>query len=343
VSVLAGEGDGTFAAPVAYSIGTASNPKSVAVADLNGDGTPDLAVAVFDSSDAAVLLGNGGGTFSAPIEVDAGGTRGSSIAAADLNGDGAPDLVVTKGSLASLSVLLSASDRTPPTLSVSAEGAAAPYTEATWTNQDVTVTFACTDSGSGVESLTPSGPQTVTDDGVTTLDGSCADKAGNISTSSFAVWIDKDPPTIGWSDHPAAYALTDTVTITCSATDALSGISSSTCKDVSAPAWTLPGSNTLTATATDVAGNTGVGSTSFDVPVTYDGLCALTRRFATHSADAIPLCAMLAAAERAANRGNTKTAHTLVRVYTAALTHGNRLRGLSAADAQTLAQLADRL
>lgn len=168
VSVLAGEGGGTFAAPVAYSIGTASRPKSVAVADLNGDGTPDLAVAVFDSSDVAVLLGNGDGTFSAPIGVDAGGNRGFSIAAADLNGDGAPDLVVTKGSLASLSVLLSASDRTPPTLTVSAAAGAAPYTAATWTNQAVTVTFACTDSGSGVESLTPSGPQTVTDDGVTT-------------------------------------------------------------------------------------------------------------------------------------------------------------------------------
>jgi hypothetical protein len=207
----------------------------------------------------------------------------------------------------------------------------------------VTVTFACADSGSGVASLTPSAPQTVTAGGVTTVDGRCADKAGNVSTLSLGVWIDKDPPTIGWSDHPATYALTDTVTITCSATDVLSGIASSTCGDVSAPAWTLPGSNTLTATAVDVAGNTGGGSTSFDVPVTYDGLCALTRTFVTRPAAAAPLCATLVSAERAANRGDAKTADRLVGVYTAALTHGVRLRDLSSVDAQTLAQLAPRL
>ena len=43
VSVLLNNGDGTFAARVDYPTGTA--PASVAAADLNGDGKPDLAVA----------------------------------------------------------------------------------------------------------------------------------------------------------------------------------------------------------------------------------------------------------------------------------------------------------
>jgi hypothetical protein len=61
VSVFAGNGDGTFQAPVSYAAGLL--PWSVAVADFNGDGVPDLAVANRGSHDVSVLLGNGDGTF----------------------------------------------------------------------------------------------------------------------------------------------------------------------------------------------------------------------------------------------------------------------------------------
>ena len=43
MSVLLGNGDGTFQAAVNYAVGNA--PYSVAVGDFNGDGKPDLAVA----------------------------------------------------------------------------------------------------------------------------------------------------------------------------------------------------------------------------------------------------------------------------------------------------------
>ena len=43
MSVLLGNGDGTFQAPVTYAVGY--GPASLAVADLNGDGKLDLAVA----------------------------------------------------------------------------------------------------------------------------------------------------------------------------------------------------------------------------------------------------------------------------------------------------------
>jgi len=73
-------------------------PYSVAVADLNGDGKPDLLVAnVTDSGNGAVgvLLGNGDGTFQAPVVYSSGGIESFSLAVADLNGDEKLDVVVT--------------------------------------------------------------------------------------------------------------------------------------------------------------------------------------------------------------------------------------------------------
>ena len=75
--------------------------QSVAVADVNGDGKPDLVVAnLCASSDCTnggvvgVLLGNGDGTFQAAVSYGSGGQDAESVAVADVNGDGKPDLVV---------------------------------------------------------------------------------------------------------------------------------------------------------------------------------------------------------------------------------------------------------
>ncbi len=54
VSVLLGNGDGTFAA--AQNFATGVNPWSVAVSDFNGDGKLDLAVANYGSGTVSVLL-----------------------------------------------------------------------------------------------------------------------------------------------------------------------------------------------------------------------------------------------------------------------------------------------
>jgi hypothetical protein len=61
VSVLLGNGDGTFAPAVNYAVG--DTPLFVAIADFNGDGKRDLAASDYASSNVSILLGNGNGTL----------------------------------------------------------------------------------------------------------------------------------------------------------------------------------------------------------------------------------------------------------------------------------------
>src|SRR6266566_1175954 len=99
VGVLLGNGDGTFQPVVIYGSG-GQNAISIAVADVNNDGRPDVVVThnCFTSSCAAgavgLLLGNGDGTFQATVNYASGGLSPSSIAVGDVNGDGKPDLLV---------------------------------------------------------------------------------------------------------------------------------------------------------------------------------------------------------------------------------------------------------
>jgi uncharacterized protein (DUF2141 family) len=101
IGVLLGNGDGTFQSPHKYYSG-GGYPMAVAIADVNGDGKPDILVAS-EMSVVGVLLGNGDGTFQTAVTY-ACGTHPWSMAVADVNGDGKLDVVL--GTSVGLSVLL---------------------------------------------------------------------------------------------------------------------------------------------------------------------------------------------------------------------------------------------
>src|SRR5712691_11729720 len=91
VSVLLGNGDGTFQAPRTFLVGI--HPGLVAVGDFNGDGKPDLVVSNVDSNTVSVLLGNGDGTFLPAVSFPV-GPNPWYFAVGDFNGDGKLDLAV---------------------------------------------------------------------------------------------------------------------------------------------------------------------------------------------------------------------------------------------------------
>jgi hypothetical protein len=97
-----------------------------------------------------------------------------------------------------------------------------------WNNSNVTVTFTCTDTGSGIASCTE--PKTVTTQGQNqAVEGRAVDNAGNSATDPATVSIDKTKPTVtgtlsadananGWFNSDV------TVTFTCADQDGLSGV-----------------------------------------------------------------------------------------------------------------------
>jgi hypothetical protein len=107
VTVLLGNGTGGFSAAAGSPFAVGDYPYSVAIGDLNGDGSPDLATANAGSGDVTVLLGNGSGGFSdAAGSPFAAGTDPVAVAIGDLNGDGKPDLATANVNSNDVSVLL---------------------------------------------------------------------------------------------------------------------------------------------------------------------------------------------------------------------------------------------
>jgi hypothetical protein len=109
VSVLPGIGSGDFAPRI--DLPAPGSPGPVAICDLNGDGTADLAFADLQAATVSVIPGNGNGTFGAKRSFSNGGAS-ISLAAGDGNGDGRPDLASACPGCQAISVHLGEGDGT---------------------------------------------------------------------------------------------------------------------------------------------------------------------------------------------------------------------------------------
>jgi hypothetical protein len=105
VTVLLRNAANTGFASEAAAIAVGASPEGIEAADFNGDGYPDIAVAVLGTNTVNVLLRNPGGGFTAeaPIPVGAGALG---LATADFDADGRPDLAVTSNTAGLVTMLL---------------------------------------------------------------------------------------------------------------------------------------------------------------------------------------------------------------------------------------------
>ena len=85
---------------------------------------------------------------------------------------------------------------------------------------------------------------------------SATNAAGLSASDAVSVKRDATAPAVSFTGNAGSYTVDQMVSITCSASDAMSQLASSSCPSVSKAAYEFPlGTNTLSASATDNAGN----------------------------------------------------------------------------------------
>jgi Bacterial Ig-like domain (group 3)/FG-GAP-like repeat len=165
VSVILGNGDGTFQPAVEYPAGRADSSGAVALADVNGDGHLDI---LYTDVGLAVLLGNGDGTFQQAQSYGS-GFHG---VAADVNGDGRPDVISALGTGMEVAINNTGPHQPSTTALTSDAAPAAP---------DQVVTYTATITSQYAGGVT--GSVTFTDKGKTIGSAPVANNAASISLS----------------------------------------------------------------------------------------------------------------------------------------------------------------
>ena len=157
-----------------------------------------------------------------------------------------------------------------------------------WHDQSVQLTWGVEDAESGISSRSGCDLVLLENETAGTLVTCSAVNGVGLSASrSVTVRIDKTDPLVIYSGNRGSYAVDQTLAIQCQASDALSGLASNTCADISGAAYQFSvGANELSATAMDRAGNSATASTTFTVTVTGTSLCELTRQFVRGANDA---------------------------------------------------------
>ncbi len=165
-----------------------------------------------------------------------------------------------------------------------------------WNNGPTTVSWTVADPESDIATSSGCGPTTLSNDtAATTSTCAATNGAGLSATASATVRLDATAPLIAFDGNAATYQVDQIVDIHCTASDALSGLAtSSDCGSISGPAYAFPiGTSTYLRGATDRAGNATSASTSFTVDVTAASLCSLTASFVSNDGVAASLCKKL--------------------------------------------------
>jgi hypothetical protein len=110
VSVLLGNGDGTFGALSSYPVG--QFPLGAVSADFNGDHNSDLATVNVSDNTISILLNQGRGNFGATASYPVSSGQSGAIVSADFNNDGYPDLATTNSNRGTVTILLNKGDGT---------------------------------------------------------------------------------------------------------------------------------------------------------------------------------------------------------------------------------------
>jgi hypothetical protein len=148
-----------------------------------------------------------------------------------------------------------------------------------WYTSDVSVTWTTSDPESPITSA-PCGAVTVTSDTGSSTFTCSATSLGGTSSGSVTISKDATGPEVAYSGNAGTYTLDQNVSISCSATDALSGIDSNGCASINGAGYTFGlGVHNYSATATDKAGNPNTAATSFTVTATSASLCTMTKAF----------------------------------------------------------------
>jgi Glucodextranase, domain B/Carboxypeptidase regulatory-like domain len=185
-----------------------------------------------------------------------------------VSGEGAGQIVSGQavdiaGNTASASITVNI-DKTPPSIAASISPAP---NAAGWNKSNVAVSFACSDSSSGI-AVCPQ-PQTVSSEGAgQVISGAATDRAGNTATASITVNLDKTPPKVNIASPSNGSTISlSTVSIGLSGnqSDDLSGVAAVTCNgspaaivgsNFTCTVLLTQGPNSISVQATDVAGNT---------------------------------------------------------------------------------------
>jgi hypothetical protein len=241
------------------------------------------------------------------------GVATDTVAGATVSGEGANQSVTSTGTCADVAGNVTDPvsfgpiniDQTKPVITARATTAdGQPYTPGVWTNQHVTVAFACADTGavqSGLATNTLTN-QTLSTDGANlavTNTGTCVDQAGNTAepVTLSGIKLDQTPPQISVTAPTATtYLLHQVVTTGYACADLLAdgatpGSGVAACAGSVANGGALDtasvGTKTFTVTAQDAVGNTASQSVTYTVAY---NICVLYDQTQAHKAgSAVPI------------------------------------------------------